>query len=229
MRCPFCKADDTRVHETRGGDGQSIRRRRKCDVCQRRFTTWERVEINLPMVVKRHGERQPFDSAKLRKGIERACHKRPVPAATLEALADAVESFFAEQSEREVTSGQVGDEVLRRLKAVDDVAYVRFASVYRQFSDVTQFLTELQTLAAAAAARRDTLPPGLDQARPPEARNPDSLNGLLPPGHLTGPLPLTDVATDAAVDGAVDGALDVAVLADEPTEVDGTPGGGTGG
>lgn len=215
MRCPFCKADDTRVHETRGGDGQAIRRRRKCDVCQRRFTTWERVELNLPMVVKRHGERQPFDPAKLRKGIERACHKRPVSAAILESIAEAVEVHFAELAEREVSSEQVGDEVLRRLKAIDDVAYVRFASVYRQFSDVTQFLTELETLAAAAAARRDTVPPGPEQARARARRNPDSVDGLMPPGHPTGPLPtaVTDPANDPLA------------LLDEPTAVDAGPGG----
>jgi transcriptional repressor NrdR len=173
VRCPFCKAEDTRVTDTRGGDGQAIRRRRKCDACGRRFTTYERVELNLPMVVKKHGERQPFDVNKVRKGIERACHKRPIGAAALDALAYAVEGHFAEQAEREVTSGQVGAVVLRRLREVDEVAYVRFASVYRDFSDLSQFLAELQDLAEAARLR-DTAPP---EQRPNSSSLPDPLAG----------------------------------------------------
>ncbi|MCA9545118.1 MAG: transcriptional repressor NrdR [Myxococcales bacterium] len=147
MRCPFCRSDATRVVDSRTiREHTTIRRRRHCDGCNRRFTTYERAEVNLPTVVKRDGSRQAFDLEKLRKGLETACHKRAVSVDAIEGLLGDVERHFAELAEREVHSTRIGDEVLRRLKALDEVAYVRFASVYREFSDVRQFLTLLEAL-----------------------------------------------------------------------------------
>lgn len=145
MVCPYCKAADTRVVDSRyARDQQAVRRRRKCDTCGQRFTTYERVERVLPTVIKRDGRREPFELAKIRAGVELACQKRPVPAARLDALLAAVEEHFAERGEREVSTREIGEAVLGRLRHLDEVAYVRFASVYREFSDVRQFLTELQ-------------------------------------------------------------------------------------
>ncbi len=147
--CPFCKSEDTRVVDSRFvRDQQTIRRRRCCNACQRRFTTYERVERVLPVVVKRDGHREPFDIDKIRVGVQHACHKRPVPSGVLDGLMGTIERHFADASEREVDSQVIGDQVLRFLRDIDQVAYVRFASVYRDFSDVGQFVTELRTLDA---------------------------------------------------------------------------------
>ncbi len=152
MRCPFCRDDATRVVDSRVIKHQAaIRRRRHCDGCGHRFTTYERVEINLPNVIKRDGSRQPFDLSKLRAGLETACHKRAVASDAIDALLGDVERHFSEQAEREVPSSRIGDEVLRRLRSLDEVAYVRFASVYREFSDVGQFLTVLESLQSERA------------------------------------------------------------------------------
>jgi transcriptional repressor NrdR len=147
MRCPFCAEQEDRVVDSRvNRDGLSIRRRRECLGCQRRYTTYERVEEILPAVVKKDGRREPFDRGKILQGLKKACEKRPVPVAVLEDIADRVEKRVQEMGEPEVASRVIGEEVMTQLHHVDQVAYVRFASVYREFKDVTQFLDELTTL-----------------------------------------------------------------------------------
>ena len=149
MRCPFCRDLENRVVDSRlGKDGDAIRRRRHCERCGRRFTTYERVEEALPMVVKKDGRREPFERAKIVNGIKRACEKRPVSVDTIEALADAIERQLQESGEREVTSRAIGEAVMREMHDVDGVAYVRFASVYRSFRDVHEFMRELEDLIA---------------------------------------------------------------------------------
>ena len=149
MRCPFCRDLENRVIDSRlGKDGDAIRRRRHCERCGRRFTTYERVEEALPMVVKKDGRREPFERAKIVNGIKRACEKRPVSVDTIETLADAIERQLQESGEREVTSRAIGEAVMREMHDVDGVAYVRFASVYRSFRDVHEFMHELEELIA---------------------------------------------------------------------------------
>ena len=149
MRCPFCHDLENRVVDSRlGKEGDAIRRRRHCEHCGRRFTTYERVEESLPMVVKKDGRREPFERAKIVNGLKRACEKRPVSVDTIEAVADKIEHQLQESGEREVTSGTIGEAVMRELHAVDGVAYVRFASVYRSFRDVHEFMRELEDLIA---------------------------------------------------------------------------------
>ena len=149
MRCPFCRDLENRVIDSRlGKDGDAIRRRRHCERCGRRFTTYERVEEALPMVVKKDGRREPFERAKIVNGLKRACEKRPVSVDTIEALADAIERQLQESGEREVTSRAIGEAVMRDMHDVDGVAYVRFASVYRSFRDVHEFMHELEELIA---------------------------------------------------------------------------------
>src|SRR6266516_2624262 len=149
MRCPFCHDLENRVVDSRlGKEGDAIRRRRHCEHCGRRFTTYERVEESLPMVVKKDGRREPFERAKIVNGLKRACEKRPVPVDTIEALVDKIERQLQEGGEREVTSRAIGETVMRELHALDAVAYVRFASVYRSFRDVHEFMRELEDLIA---------------------------------------------------------------------------------
>ena len=149
MRCPFCRDLENRVIDSRlGKDGDAIRRRRHCERCGRRFTTYERVEEALPMVVKKDGRREPFERAKIVNGIKRACEKRPVSVDTIEALTDSIERQLQESGEREVTSRAIGEAVMREMHDVDGVAYVRFASVYRSFRDVHEFMRELEDLIA---------------------------------------------------------------------------------
>jgi transcriptional repressor NrdR len=149
VRCPFCRDLENRVIDSRlGKDGDAIRRRRHCERCGRRFTTYERVEEALPMVVKKDGRREPFERAKIVNGIKRACEKRPVSVDTIEALADSIERQLQESGEREVTSRAIGEAVMREMHDVDGVAYVRFASVYRSFRDVHEFMHELEELIA---------------------------------------------------------------------------------
>jgi transcriptional repressor NrdR len=153
MRCPFCRDLENRVVDSRlGKDGDAIRRRRHCERCGRRFTTYERVEEALPMVVKKDGRREPFERAKIVNGIKRACEKRPVSVDTIEKLADTIERQLQESGEREVTSRAIGEAVMRDMHDVDGVAYVRFASVYRDFRDVHEFMRELEELIAARSA-----------------------------------------------------------------------------
>lgn len=144
MRCPFCRSESTKVVDSRyNRDANATRRRRACETCERRFTTYERVEALLPVVVKRDDRRDPFDREKIRNGVARACEKRPVPVAAIDALVDDVERDFAGRGDREVNSTEIGEAVMLRLRDLDGVAYVRFASVYRDFRDVGEFMQEL--------------------------------------------------------------------------------------
>ncbi|MBN2644750.1 MAG: transcriptional repressor NrdR [Desulfuromonadaceae bacterium] len=144
MKCPFCGCMDTRVVDSRlGKEGNNIRRRRECVACDRRFTTYERVEEILPLVVKKDGRREPFDRGKIIAGMLRACEKRPVPIETIEKIVDQLEIEFQELPEREILASQIGEAVMRVLHDLDEVAYVRFASVYRQFKDINEFMQEL--------------------------------------------------------------------------------------
>jgi transcriptional repressor NrdR len=147
MRCPFCGHIEDRVVDSREArDGNSIRRRRECLHCTRRFTSYERIDEIPYMVVKKDGRREPFDRNKVMAGIMRACEKRPIPAAKLEAVVNAVEKYVQESPERERPTEKVGEIIMRRLKELDKVAYVRFASVYLEFEDVTEFMSELKHL-----------------------------------------------------------------------------------
>ncbi len=147
MRCPYCGGLDDRVVDSRlSQGGEVIRRRRECEGCGRRFTTYERLELSLPVVVKRDERREPFQREKLLAGLRRACVKRAVPSVVLERLVDRIERELADQGEPEVTSRAVGERVLDALRDIDLVAYVRFASVYRDYRDARQFVRELEEL-----------------------------------------------------------------------------------
>jgi transcriptional repressor NrdR len=147
MRCPFCGHPEDKVVDSRASrEGREIRRRRECLRCSRRFTTYERVEAVAPLVVKKDGSRAPFDRAKVLAGLSRACEKRPISRATLEAIADRIDQLAHDQAEAEVTSQFIGEKVMEALQAIDEVAYVRFASVYREFKDVNAFMEEIKTL-----------------------------------------------------------------------------------
>jgi len=147
MRCPSCGHLEDRVVDSREAqDGQATRRRRECLACGRRFTTYERVEESLPAVVKKDGRREAFDRRKIVEGLRRACQKRPVSEERIQALAGEVERRVQETGEREVPASLVGELVMERLKALDPVAYVRFASVYRAFRDVGEFTAEVEGL-----------------------------------------------------------------------------------
>src|SRR6059058_1839986 len=163
MRCPFCHGLENRVVDSQlAKEGDVIRRRRHCEHCGRRFTTYERVEESFPMVVKKDGRREPFDRQKIVNGLKRACEKRPVSVDAIEALVDKIERQLQERGERELESREIGEAVMQELHALDAVAYVRFASVYRSFRDVHEFMRELEDLIAErrgkprprAAARR---------------------------------------------------------------------------
>lgn len=146
MNCPYCNAEDTKVIDSRPCENNGIRRRRQCIVCDKRFTTYERVEVVPLMVVKKDGVREEFDRGKIEKGILRACHKRPVSADTITRLTDEIENELMAGGEREIPSTVIGELVMQKLKATDDVAYVRFASVYREFKDVKTFVKEIEKL-----------------------------------------------------------------------------------
>ncbi|WP_094605512.1 Transcriptional repressor NrdR [Sporomusa silvacetica DSM 10669] len=147
MRCPFCGAADSKVVDSRAADeGTSIRRRRECSVCVRRFTTYEVVEEIPLMVIKKDGRRERFDRSKLLGGLLKACEKRPVPVNVIETAVSKVERDLYNSVEREVSTRQIGESVMRHLKEIDQVAYVRFASVYRQFADINNFMQELELL-----------------------------------------------------------------------------------
>ena len=147
MNCPFCGHADNRVVDSRDvRDGSEVRRRRECAECERRFTTYERVDELPPSVVKRDGRRENFDREKLLTGLLRACEKRPVPRRELVVIVDKVESTVAAHEVREISTEEIGNMVIEELRGLDQVAYVRFASVYRRFEDVNQFMEELKTL-----------------------------------------------------------------------------------
>ncbi len=149
MKCPRCGHGDNKVVDSRvGKDGDVIRRRRECLSCRVRFTTYERIEEELPLVVKRDGRREPFDRQKILTGMLKACEKRPVAYAAIERAVDALEGEFQAGGEKEISSVQIGERVMAELLKLDDVAYVRFASVYRQFKDISQFVEEIKSLIA---------------------------------------------------------------------------------
>jgi transcriptional repressor NrdR len=147
MRCPFCGAQDTKVVDSRlSGEGDEVRRRRKCVVCNERFTTFETAELNLPRVVKRDGSRAPFDGRKLRSGIMRALEKRPVSTEQIDSAISRIQRKLMSSGESEVAALRIGELVMDELRHLDQVAYVRFASVYRQFEDVAAFREEIERL-----------------------------------------------------------------------------------
>lgn len=147
MKCPFCGHIEDKVVDSRlGKEGKSIRRRRECLNCKARFTTYEEVEQLLPMIVKKDGRREQFDRQKILAGIKKACEKRPISIEQLEKLVDDVEHIIQENSDKEVPSTRIGEIVVKKLHELDEVAYVRFASVYRQFKDINEFMKELTGL-----------------------------------------------------------------------------------
>ena len=147
MKCPYCGEDNTRVIDSRPAeDNSSIRRRRQCDACSRRFTTYEKVETIPLMVIKKDNNREPYDRSKIESGIMRACHKRPVSTSAINAAVDSIEAQIYAMEDKEVRSSTIGELVMKQLKELDEVAYVRFASVYREFRDVNTFLAELEKL-----------------------------------------------------------------------------------
>lgn len=148
MKCPFCDEVEDKVVDSRmAKEGGVIRRRRECLGCKRRFTTYERVEEILPVVVKKDGRREPFDRTKILSGLKKACEKRPISTATIEVVTDRIEKRIQEMGETEIPSTSIGEEVMNELHQLDQVAYVRFASVYREFKDIDQFMEELKALA----------------------------------------------------------------------------------
>ena len=149
MYCPFCKADDTKVVDSRlVADGGQVRRRRECLSCSERFTTYEMAELVMPRVIKTDGTREPFDESKLRAGLQRALEKRPVSIEQIEVALTQIRHFLQVTGEREVPSRMVGEAVMGKLRELDEVAYVRFASVYRSFQDLSEFQDELNRLNA---------------------------------------------------------------------------------
>lgn len=147
MRCPFCQEPENKVIDSREShEGSVIRRRRECLQCKRRFTTYERVEELTPFIVKKDGRREAFDREKILAGLKKACEKRPVSVDQLEGVITEIEQRLQESGEKEVHSSSVGEEVMRRLQGLDEVAYVRFASVYRSFRDIAEFMSELKEL-----------------------------------------------------------------------------------
>ncbi len=149
MKCPFCGFADTKVIDSRlGREGNNIRRRRECIDCERRFTTYERVEETLPLVIKKDGRRETFDRTKIIAGMQRACEKRPVSIGTIEKFVDRLEMSLQESGEKELEASRIGEAVMKALHEIDEVAYVRFASVYRQFKDINEFMAELKDILA---------------------------------------------------------------------------------
>ena len=148
MKCPFCSNLESKVIDSRtGGNADVIRRRRACENCDRRFTTYERVEEVAPLIIKKDGRREPFDRQKLVAGLRRACDKRAVPLASLELAVDTIERTLVELGEKEVSAKLIGEKVMEELRKLDEVAYIRFASVYRSFKDIDEFMVELEKIA----------------------------------------------------------------------------------
>ena len=147
MKCPFCGHEKDRVVDSRTSqNGRSVRRRRECESCKKRFTTYEYVEDVSLTIIKNDGRREPFDRQKLQRGIELACKKRPISSKKIASVVDEIEERLQNLSKPEITSKQVGEEVMKRLKELDEVAYVRFASVYHKFKDINEFMDELKGL-----------------------------------------------------------------------------------
>lgn len=187
MKCQRCDSSKTRVVDSREGvDGRSVRRRRECENCGFRFTTFERIEESLPMVVKKGGQRESFDRYKVLSGMKRACEKRPVSVLDLEDAVKSIETRLLESGEKEVSSESIGDMVISMLRELDQVAYVRFASVYREFSDVSEFMDTLRQLAsqplsastkvyALEAARREAEEGSKGSGKSGRVKNPKQL------------------------------------------------------
>jgi len=156
MKCPFCGADDTQVVDSRTSEeGDSIRRRRRCAACDKRFTTYETVELRMPQVVKANGTREEFDDEKVRTGFLRALHKRPVPTEYVDAAVERITQKLLSLGEREIQSRRIGEMVMRELYKMDKVAYIRFASVYKDFQDVEDFRDVLKEVARPGSRRRN--------------------------------------------------------------------------
>ncbi len=163
MRCPFCKEDDDKVIDSRASsDGFAIRRRRECLACSRRFTTYERIEESPLRVIKKDGGREPFERRKILLGLIKACEKRPIPIALLEAITERIENRVLEEYDSEVPVSYIGELVMQELKDVDQVAYVRFASVYREFKDINEFMDELKGM--LSGGRRAAVRAAVDRA-----------------------------------------------------------------
>lgn len=156
MKCPFCTSLDNKVIDSRlSKDGNVVRRRRECIECHRRFTTHERVEEILPVVIKKEGRREIFDRGKILLGVQKACSNRPVSIDAIESLVDRVERYFQDRGEKEINGKEIGEVVMNELHQLDEVAYVRFASVYRQFKDITDFMTEVRELLSTREQRAE--------------------------------------------------------------------------
>jgi len=152
MKCPFCATLENKVIDSRlSKDHNVIRRRRECLSCGKRFTTYERIEEVLPLVIKKDGRREPFDRSKIVNGMKKACEKRPISINVIERAVERVEQSFQEKGEKEIESARIGEKIMEELNEIDEVAYVRFASVYRQFKDVTDFMKEVGNLIKAGA------------------------------------------------------------------------------
>ncbi len=159
MKCPRCSCQKTRVVDSReGGEGRSVRRRRECEECEFRFTTFERIEESLPMIVKKGGQREAFDGAKVMSGLRKACEKRPVSVDQMEDVVKSIEARLLEIGDKEVPSTVIGEMLIERLHALDQVAYVRFASVYREFSDVNEFMEALKNLVSGSISSTSANP-----------------------------------------------------------------------
>lgn len=155
MKCPYCAKVNNKVVDSRlSRDAKTIRRRRECLECGRRFTTYEKLEDTALMVVKKDGRREAFDRKKIISGIQKACQKRPVSTSSIEDFVSFIESHFQEEGKKEIESSQIGEIIIDKLKEWDDVAYVRFASVYRQFKDIREFMSELESILEAKKEMR---------------------------------------------------------------------------
>jgi transcriptional repressor NrdR len=166
MRCPYCTSLENKVVDSRmGKEGESIRRRRECLTCEGRFTTYERVEEVLPLVIKKDGRREPFDRLKILNGLKKACEKRPVGVEALEQAVTGIEKSLQEKGLKEISSSVIGEEVMERLHKLDEVAYVRFASVYRSFRDINEFMNELKDILSAKEIKSVTETPAEKKKR----------------------------------------------------------------
>ena len=169
MKCPACQHSETKVIDSRvSKDGAAVRRRRECLACGFRFTTYERVEMQLPLVIKKDGRREPFSREKVIAGIRKACQKRPISIEQIEAFVNELERELVESGEKEIPSSLIGERVMEKLHEWDDVAYVRFASVYRQFQDVNEFIEQIQQLLEKKKA-----PKAPSSSTTPESRGPE--------------------------------------------------------
>jgi transcriptional repressor NrdR len=156
MKCPYCTEIDNKVIDYRlSKDGRAIRRRRECVACGRRFTTYEKLEETLPMVVKKDSRREPFSREKIISGIKMACQKRPISITKIDEFVESLELYFQEVGRKEIDSKEVGERVINKLKEWDEVAYVRFASVYRQFKDINEFMAELEGILKSRKEGKD--------------------------------------------------------------------------